>query len=123
MQIEKILLVDDNDTDLFLHRAVIRRFDSNVEVVTAHDGQEALDTIAGMDTKPDLILLDINMPGMGGFEFLEVYDVSEEGGGVVAMLSSSDLNDDRDKAEAYGCVVSYVYKPLRVAALETLKLL
>jgi CheY-like chemotaxis protein len=66
---------------------------------------------------PDLILLDINMPGHNGFELLERIEskIKEHNLKIkVYMLSSSNLDKDIDKAKQYSCVVDYIVKPLTV---------
>ena len=70
-----VLLVDDAEADNFLHRRAVEAAGLAAEIVTRLDGQTALDYLGDPDTTepPALILLDINMPGMTGWEFLDAY--------------------------------------------------
>lgn len=72
MTVQTILLVDDNETDRFLHEAVIHSVFPEIKVLQAVNGAEALEIL--QNVAPDLILLDINMPHMGGLAFLEIYN-------------------------------------------------
>jgi CheY-like chemotaxis protein len=70
--LNRVLLVDDDATSNFLTARQLHRLEVAANVHTAESGQQALDWLskpAGVD--PDLILLDVNMPGMGGLEFLQ----------------------------------------------------
>ncbi|MDO1446631.1 response regulator [Rhodocytophaga aerolata] len=94
----KILLVEDDPIDAFLSKSVIEQAEITEEIVLCHDGQEALDCLQTLKDKaiPDLILLDIRMPGMDGFEFLEelrrTYDNNSQFT-VVILTSSNHPND------------------------------
>lgn len=110
-----ILLVEDDDGDAkAINRALSKARILN-PVFRAHDGQEALDILAGEHTeidlpRPVLILLDINMPRMNGIEFLKVIRSNEDFRRVVVfMLTTSDR--DEDKIEAYDLnVAGYILK-------------
>lgn len=73
--VNRILLVDDDAVTNMMHSRVIERSGRAKRIDVATDGQEALDLLrsdlAAGHPLPELIFLDINMPGMGGFEFLE----------------------------------------------------
>ena len=101
----KILLVDDDDVDV---RVVMRAFEKQRicnPVTVAHNGIEALARLRGTDgqpamTGPLLVLLDLNMPGMGGHEFLqEIRSDARLAKTLVFVLTTS--NDDRDRCAAY----------------------
>ena len=116
---KKILLVDDYDADNFLHRMVIEKYGCAEIIEICRNGSEALDYIkAGLaagESLPDLIFLDINMPVMNGWEFLEAYEGltdGRSGGTVVAMLTTSLNPDDRARAEKSADVKYFAYKPL-----------
>lgn len=113
-QTVQILLVEDNPIDAeAIRRAFCEARIANV-FTTARDGSEALNILRGHGVEkikqPYLILLDLNMPGMNGFEFLSQIRADEElKSCVVFVLTSSD--DDRDKSAAYNQqVAGYMVK-------------
>lgn len=108
-----ILIVDDNPDDVELTLRALRKNKVANEVVVAGDGEEALEAVHGAGAmRPSLILLDVNLPGLSGFEVLERLRGDERTARVpVVMLTSSA--DDRDVADAYDYGVnSYVRKPV-----------
>ena len=122
--LERILLVDDDSVTNMMHRRVIERSNRARAIDVATDGQEALDIlhadIAAGRPLPELILLDINMPGMGGFEFLEHYaglNIDPDAQLIIVMLSTSLLRADHIRAEADPNVHSFCDKPLRLEKL------
>lgn len=74
-----VLLVDDDPTTNFLHRLLLQKMDVAAQLVVAENGAQALHVLtqardlADASVYPTLILLDVNMPIMGGVEFLEAY--------------------------------------------------
>lgn len=122
MTIGCILTVDDDENDLFVCHYTIRRFDPQIIVLKAMNGLEALNVLK--ETTPDAIILDINMPVMNGFEFLEHYTRDFDSHvPVVAMLTSSHHAADRERALRYGFVKSYFEKPLTSENLRQLAVL
>ena len=125
--INRILLVDDDTVTNMLHQRVISK-SGRVDIVdVATDGQEALDFLRADLTAgrplPELIFLDINMPGMGGFEFLEHYaklKIEADAQLIIVMLSTSLLPADHWRAEADPNVHSFCDKPLRMENLLSL---
>ena len=116
MSLQKILLIDDDDAVNFLNKRKLKEFDSACEVVTAIDGREALNYLAATDKCPDVILLDLNMPGLDGFGFLKKYEEQgkccNESKVFVFIVTSSLRNEDKMKAVTSGMVNGYFEKPL-----------
>lgn len=124
-----ILLVDDNPSDNHFHEITIKEADACNHIQVVHDGQSALEYIIQSGElnhsesfpKPDIIYLDINMPGMNGFEFLEEYQKLDEKlkSKIVIVLLSTSLNpDDEIKAMTFTDVKEFQNKPLTVETLH-----
>lgn len=112
MKLSSILIVDDSEDDRYLLKRFIKKSGLADTVIEACDGGEALEILSTARITPELIFLDINMPRVGGFEFLEQYqEVREENSSlVVVMVSSSDLDDDKKRANQYSFVKGFVVK-------------
>lgn len=114
----RVLLAEDNDDHaLLIQMALERASRIPVEVDRAHNGDEALSMIHG--SAPDLILLDLKMPGRTGHEVLQALKADEELRRVpVAVLTSSDR--DEDMARSYGLGGNhFITKPENPLELET----
>lgn len=121
MTLKTILLVDDSEAEQFLYKSIIEVYDREINVISAYDGQEALEILGDGGHKIDAVLLDINMPRIDGFQFLELYQEnfhSEEV--VVAMVTSSSQKADKDRALSYKVVSKYFEKPLTTEHVEEL---
>ncbi|MCB0396629.1 MAG: response regulator [Flavobacteriales bacterium] len=125
----KILIVDDDDTGTMLTKMIIENFDPSIEIDVVWNGREALNYLdkycfagCGRDSGcPELILLDIRMPVMDGFEFLEKWQTKDTGDLKkipVAMLSSS-YSGDIAKANKYQ-IMGYIEKPLSADSLASI---
>tara|TARA_R110001592_G_scaffold272340_2_gene539047 strand:+ start:5111 stop:5521 length:411 start_codon:yes stop_codon:yes gene_type:complete len=128
-KVKCILLVDDNEADNFYHKIVIERSEFADEVVSVAGGQEALEyiqlSLEGKKPSPDLIFLDINMPRMDGWEFLEEYAKLGKAKNeriIVVMLSTSKNPDYIKKANELDDVSEFTSKPLTTEYLEELRL-
>ena len=119
-----ILLVDDDAATNYLNKSFITRFGLAKYVFEVTDGQDALDfilrkgafrKIANQYPLPDLILLDINMSNLDGFEFLEEYHRLDPKfrSAPIVLLSTSDRKPDFQKARSFPMVADYLVKPIR----------
>ncbi len=121
-----ILLVDDDTTTNFFNEYMLKKMDVSTHIEVALNGQEALDYMDACEKdpskpKPDMILLDVNMPVMNGFEFLEAYqDRSDADGIVICMLTTSLHESDVDKAKEFNALSDYIHKPLSEDSLKVL---
>ena len=115
-KIQTALLIDDEKIDQMMYRRVIERTGLVDELLSFQYAEEALDHLKASDRTPvDVIFLDINMPRMNGFEFLETA-TRELGPGfakaVVIMLTTSLNPRDRERAATFPVVREYISKPL-----------
>jgi len=108
-----ILVVDDDDLDVYLVKRAFSKLNITNTIYVAHDGVDALEKLqAETDPvpRPYIILLDINMPRMNGHEFLQhLRALPEHRDAAVFVLTTS--NDDKDKSEAWNMnVAGYLLK-------------
>lgn len=115
----QILLVDDDDVTNFLSREMLRLYMSSPKIDIALNGQEAVDYLLARasdpDSLPNLILLDINMPIMDGWDFLAEFDKIKRPGFEkinIIMFTSSVYYEDIDRARTYASVQNIYSKPL-----------
>lgn len=122
--IRHILIVDDNEAEHFLYKHAIRKFDPGIKVDCCYDGVEALDMIDRAETLPDCILVDFNMPRMGGVEFLSEFQPRHGDKGIVVVMLTSSVHDrDREAAMSHDCLSGFFTKPLDRDDLEKLRTL
>lgn len=110
----KTLIVDDDNIHCFLHESLISKTEVDVTSYTFKNGKEAFDYLTTNDDGEDvLILLDINMPVMNGWQFLdEINKHSFQSNIKVAIVTSSVDKADKVKATDYKQLVGYFHKPL-----------
>lgn len=121
--LDLVLLVDDDDTTNFLNKRLLNEMQVAKEVMVLKNGKEALDYVektcgANGDPRsgcPDLIFLDIKMPVMDGFEFLEEYHQRGLDSGdhvIILMLTSSASFYDLERLKEYHKVKRHYSKAL-----------
>ncbi len=123
-----ILLIDDDAATNYINSLVIKNTGIDVSIEIMQTAMSALDflTCAGnyshLDKAPapGLILLDINMPVMSGWDFMTEYEklsAEQKAKFVVVMLSSSLNHDDVERAEANEHIAAFLHKPLEEQAI------
>jgi CheY-like chemotaxis protein len=117
-----ILLVDDDETTNYLNKRLLDRMEIADHIKTVSNGEEALqflhESFVNGEPLPDLMFLDIKMPVMDGFEFLEAYHKLPEPMQkciLVMMLTSSASFYDLEKLKNYDVVQRHISKPLQEA--------
>jgi len=116
MSAKKVLVVDDNEDIRNLISIILTG--ESYEVLAVETGTQALEIYT--EFKPDLILLDIMMPGISGFEVLEqIRDIrsAKLNSVPIVMITAKSLTDDIDKAIKLGAT-SYIVKPFRAESLK-----
>jgi len=115
----QILLVDDDDVTNFLSKEMLRLYMPSPQIDIALNGQEAVEYLLSKvkdgANLPDLILLDINMPIMDGWDFLAEFDKIKGPGFEkihIIMFTSSVYYEDIDRARSYASVQNIYSKPL-----------
>jgi len=127
MKTTHILLIDDNDIDNFITNHVITKAEIAEKITIKSSAIEALDYLRTIrddfEQFPDLIFLDVAMPIMDGFGFLnEIVNfpkVSEKQCPII-MLTSSNNAEDIVRSREYNVVIDYFVKPLKMELLENL---
>ena len=105
---KKILVVEDNDTNLYLVRFILEK--SGYEVVAAKNGFMAVEI--AVNERPDLIIMDIQLPDISGLEATRRIRASEADGGIpIVALTSYAMVGDKEKALEAGCT-GYIEKPI-----------
>ena len=117
-----MLLVDDDEINNFISIKLIKKALLNTEIMACLNGKFAIDQLLEIQRNdpsrlPDYILLDINMPIMNGWEFLDEYkrlNIDPLGRTKVFIISSSVFSNDINKARSYPLVKDFISKPLNV---------
>jgi len=121
--IERIMLVDDNEADNVYHELILRAAGFEGALWIHETGESALEQLrCATALPPCLILLDINMPGMNGFEFAAAAAplLERHPAMIVVMLTSSSSPEDYARAAGMTQISSYLTKPLTVSSAFTL---
>ncbi len=115
-----VLLVDDDKFTNLIHTKAIERTGIDVKVTAVSNVTDALAFLTSPQSsdspKPGIILLDINMPGLSGWDFMKAYHELAEQFKVkviVTMLTTSLNPDDEDRAKLDNQIMSFMHKPLR----------
>lgn len=116
-----LLVIDDDDINIFIIKKIVEKTGYNVNMVSKANGLLAIDYLEATldkDEFPHLILIDINMPVLNGWEFLDAYEnlnITQKAD--MYMLSSSVYENDIEKAKTYAKVKGFISKPLSIERL------
>ncbi|MDK2122842.1 response regulator [Parachitinimonas caeni] len=110
---KRVLIVDDSKVSRMLARAYIEEKYPGWEILEAGNGQEALSIAA--DLSLDLVMMDVNMPGISGLEAAEQIKASQPAA-TITMLTANVQNSVRQRAEAIS--VHFLEKPITAATIQ-----
>lgn len=124
---KSVMLVDDNEIDNIINEKIIEANSFADQVLVFQTGQDALDYLKenenSEESLPEIVFLDINMPIMDGFQFLEDFEKFADtvrNKCRIIMLSSSISPKDIDRAASSKYVKKYLNKPLNARYLEAI---
>jgi len=124
-----ILLIDDDEPTNYLNRMTLEHADCARHIQVVQSGQDALDFLSHQGKyramqgypHPELIFLDINMPAMDGWEFLERYRTlpADQKASIVMIMLTTSLNpDDESRARSLPEIDGFEHKPLKADRLK-----
>ncbi|AOW10960.1 response regulator [Flavobacterium gilvum] len=128
--LELIMCIDDDPITLMLFKKVVQKASFAKEIINASNGQDAINLIneannnPEKENKPKLIFLDLNMPVMGGWEFIDLFNSSNYfnlNNTKIVILTSTIDPDDIKKSKSYLNVIEFLPKPITVEMLDNLK--
>jgi CheY-like chemotaxis protein len=115
MILKKVLVIDDDDLSIFLIGMTLE----DIAFIESHEsvnsGWEALHYLNEKDTTPDLILVDLNMPEMDGYEFIQRFEKDywqDTPSTQVIVVTSSQRESDKNKSLSFKSVVGFIQKPI-----------
>jgi len=115
------MLIDDNEDDNYFHRIILDEMQAAGNVQVLEGGIEALEYFRDNRQAPDLIFLDINMPKMNGWEFLDEYrkrGINSQTNAVIIMLTTSLNPSDKEKSLKIPEIKGFETKPLTQEMME-----
>ena len=124
--LDTILFVDDDPITLMLCKKVISKAAFSNQIITAQNGEEAINLFRNLlddseKTVPELIFLDLNMPIMGGWEFLQEFSkptFKQFHNIKVIVLSSTIDPEDLEKIKEFPMVMDFLPKPISLSMLN-----
>lgn len=117
LQNQLLFLVDDDIDDHEIFKSALAKVDDHLALQTATNGYEALEVLSTADTLPDYIFVDLNMPRMGGMQFLKEIKQTETLKDIPVIIYTTSSNPgDIAKTKELGAV-SFVTKPSRFSEL------
>ena len=120
LQNQLLFLVDDDIDDHEIFKSALAKVDEELALLTATNGYEALNLLSKASTLPDYIFVDLNMPRMGGLQFLKEIKQTDTLKDIPVIIYSTSSNPgDIAKTKQLGAV-SFVTKPSRFSDLCTL---
>jgi CheY-like chemotaxis protein len=123
----KVVLIDDNPIDHYIMRTMLYKNEACEQATYTFDGSMIIEYMeenkAEPKKLPDVIFLDLTMPDFSGWEFLEKFDKLQDTLNKhvnLYVMTSSVRESDKERSTQYGCVNSFISKPLSKQALNSI---
>jgi CheY-like chemotaxis protein len=127
-EIKSVLIIDDNEDDILISTRALKKDNLCETIFTANDGLEALEFLKNKDNfkknphtfPPTLILLDLNMPRMGGLEFIKAYEELDScfKSIIIFVVSTSTHEEDRKRVAEAKRVKGFILKPFSTSKIK-----
>lgn len=125
----KVLVVNDNDILLFTAKKMLTKANCTKDIVTAINGQIAIDYLQSITTQqsetfPELIILDLHMPVVDGWEFMEQYDAlfaNTQPQTKIVILSASINPEDMEQIQQYSFVLGDIINGINLSIIENIQ--
>lgn len=124
--VDKTLLIDDSEIDLFVHRRFLELCQFSNELISYRSAESALEWLQNLngDVPPSVIFLDLNMPVVDGFAFLKHFSklpnkIKEHA--RIVILTSSNSPADREQVFMFKNVIQMITKPIKQADVDALR--
>lgn len=126
--VEKTMLIDDSEIDLFIHRRFLELCNFSKELISYKSAETAFESLKNLngDSPPNIIFLDLNMPVIDGFSFLNLFAGLPEGitgHSRIVVLTSSNSIADREQVFLNKNVIHMITKPMKQSDIEKLRML
>lgn len=124
--VDTTVLIDDSEIDLFIQRRFLEVYNFSKNLISYKSAEDALSWLSAIngESPPDIIFLDLNMPNVDGFGFLDAFNTLPQkirDKSRIVVLTSSNSQKDRDLVFGYKNVIHFVTKPLKQSDIEELK--
>ena|SRR5687768_13357171 len=126
--VDKTMLIDDSEIDLFIHRRFLELCNFSRELVAFKSAETAIESLRNLngDDPPNIIFLDLNMPVVDGFTFLNLFTglpskIKDQS--RIVVLTSSNSVTDREQVYLYKNVIHMITKPMKQSDIEALRIL
>jgi len=120
-----VLIIDDDTVNNFIVETLIKKVVKDADILVCLNGQEAIEKLLnikqGLGKLPRFIFLDIMMPVMDGWQFLDEYrrlNIDDGNHSEIIMISSSLFRKDIDRAVGHAIVKQYIHKPLNMELIK-----
>lgn len=121
MTLKTICIIDDDPIYQLITKKIIEKTNLFSDRISFTDGFEALEFFKEENQIPDILLLDIEMPGMDGWDFLDEFCELEKKFDKhinIYVISSSIAKEDIEKAKTYNCITGFISKPINLEKLK-----